>query len=281
MWLYLRFLFSNQIPKLQSNRPLLTKLKRTTFNNMRFLKLFVFSLIVLTSCHPPIEDNQIVIVNCGKLGRKKISREIKLINEYGPKVLGVDVRFSKDSGNVDDDLIPELNKCKNLVMVQDLLDFDDKEQTYKNHKISAAKFTKNARTGFGNIFTDEDSLVSYFDLYENYSYYRIRSFGLQVALLADSIKARKFESLEADNIVKINFTEKAHRFRVIQPEELFNKTVDLNSLKDKIVLFGYVGDDEEDRFFLKGEGWFPWSTTPIYGVTVHANIISMILNDKR
>jgi CHASE2 domain-containing sensor protein len=248
---------------------------------MNFSKLFVLSLMAFTSCSPAIEDNEIIIVNCGKLGRKKISREIKIINEYKPKVLGIDVRFSKDSGTVDEDLIPELIKCKNLVMVQDLLDYDNKDQTYKNHKISAAKFTTNAKTGFGNIFTDEDSVVTYFDLFDHYGSNKIISFALQVALIADSANAEKFISRQADNIVKINFTSNAHRFRVIQPEELLNKTIDLNCLKDKIVLFGYVGDDEEDRFFTKTGGLFPWSHVPIYGVTVHANIISMIVQDKR
>jgi CHASE2 domain-containing sensor protein len=245
---------------------------------MRFFTPFVFSLIVISSCNSPsIEESEIVIVNCGKLGRKKISKEISLINEYEPKVLAIDVRFSKDSGAIDDDLIPELNKCKNLVMVQDLMDYDEKGQTYRNHKISAAKFTTNAKTGFGNIFTDEDSVVSYFDLYDHYSYSMIYSFGLQVAWLADSAKARNFLNREPDNIVKIDFTKNAHRFRVIQPEELFNKTVDPVWLKNKIVLFGYVGDDEEDRYFIK-RGFFPWSNVPVYGVTVHANIISMILH---
>jgi CHASE2 domain-containing sensor protein len=243
---------------------------------MRFFYCFIFILLIVFSCSPPVEETEIVIVNCGKLGRKKISNEIKAINEYGPKVLGIDVRFSKDSGTVDDDLIPELNKCKNLVMVQDLLDYDDRENSFKSHKTSAAKFTSNAKTGFGNIFTQEDSIVSHFDLYDNYTTSRISSFGLQVALLADSLKAQKFLMREADNIVKINFTSNAHRFRVIQPEELFNKSIDLNCLKDKIVLFGYIGDDEEDRFFIN-KGFFPWSNTPIYGVTVHANIISTIL----
>jgi CHASE2 domain-containing sensor protein len=246
---------------------------------MKFFNWFIFILFITSACSPAKEDGEIIIVNCGKLGRKKISKEIKVINEYGPKVLAVDVRFSKDSGSTDDDLIPELNKCKNLVMVQDLLDYDDKDESFKSQKISASKFTTYAKTGFGNIFTDADSIVTYFDLYDNYTSIKIPSFGLQVALLADSLKASTFLKQEADNIVKIDFTTNAHRFRVIQPEELFNKSIDLNCLKDKIVLFGYVGDDEEDRFFLKA-GLFPWSTTPIYGVTVHANIISMILNKK-
>ncbi len=66
---------------------------------------------------------------------------------------------------------------------------------------------------------------------------------------------------------------------------MLNEQFDASVIKDKIVLFGYigeyVGDDEShiDKFYTPlNERMAGRAYSDMYGITVHANVISMILN---
>jgi CHASE2 domain-containing sensor protein len=227
-------------------------------------------------------DKEIIIVNCGKVGRKDIAKEINIINKYKPRVLGVDLFFSKDSGAGDDDLVLALNNSKNLVMIEGIRDYDSINDCFQKLKKSHPKFCKNAKTGFSNLMSDEEGIVKYFALSETICSGEIKnlsSFGLTMAATSEIGKGKEFILDITEKILKINFTA-PNRYRTIEVNDILNQKVDLNCLRNKIVLLGYIGNDTEDLHYINESDPAKKEKLPIYGVVIHANIISTILGMK-
>ena len=90
---------------------------------------------------------------------------------------------------------------------------------------------------------------------------------------------------ERDNETeRINFVGNYDKFYYLDAEQLFDGKNNLNFMKDKIVLLGFMGLDLstktfEDIYFTPlNERYAGKSFPDMYGVVIHANIISMILS---
>jgi CHASE2 domain-containing sensor protein len=121
------------------------------------------------------------------------------------------------------------------------------------------------------------------------------AFSVRMAMLYDSAKTKKF-------LARNNYSEVInYRGNIYDPfgaSEFpgryytldWYQALDTNSfvpsmLKDKIVIMGFLGDDLsdtswDDKFFTPLNKHYAGKTRPdMYGVVVHANIVSMILNE--
>jgi CHASE2 domain-containing sensor protein len=93
---------------------------------------------------------------------------------------------------------------------------------------------------------------------------------------------------KTDKKVIINYTrtisEKRKQYQIIEPGDLFADAVDSSSIKDRIALLAYVNidpNDIEDKKFTPMNEKFAGKSVPdMNGILVHANIISMLLDDN-
>ena len=123
------------------------------------------------------------------------------------------------------------------------------------------------------------------------------AFSVKVAMLYDSVKTKKFLERENQSEV-INYRGNVpdpykasaegfgNRYTYLDWYQPFDTTSFLKSIiTDRIILFGFMGADMndtswDDKFITPLNKQFAGKTRPdMYGVVVHANIISMILNE--
>lgn len=270
----------------------------------------------------PAIDTNIVIVNIGSLPRAGIAQQIRVISQFKPKVIGIDSFFDcKDcpSGNIDSLCCPlaydtmsnlllgsAISEAGNVVMVTKLLQTDSLVKKYGDINLydslehSDELIRTGAFEGFANLETDaehQEDLKSCrrFNPSARVNGETLYAFSVKMALLYDSVKAKKF--LERDNQSEvINYrgnildpygaSEFPGRYYTLDWDQALNPESFAPGLfKDKIVILGYLGNDLrdtswDDKFFTPLNKNYAGKTRPdMYGVVVHANIVSMILSE--
>ena len=255
----------------------------------------------------PVPDTNIVVVNIGYLSRAELAQEVAIINQYDPKVVGIDVLFDglKQDTLGDMFLSTVLSEVDSLVLVSELLqtpDFANKnkgDDLFDTLHVSHPIFSQSGYHGFANLFTDADSQEDFktcraFPPMRKVGKEENVAFAVKVAQLYDSEKAKKI--LERKNSSEvINYrgnvvdlfgrTDYPNRFYALDVNDVITENFTPGMIKDKIVLFGYMGRDFDDtswddKFFTPLNKKYAGKANPdMYGVVVHANIISMILNE--
>ena len=258
----------------------------------------------------PMPDTNIVVVNIGNLPRSMIGEQIKIISKYNPKVIGIDSFFGPDNPNPDDSLgnfilSDAITNGRNVVMVTKLLQSDslsssrEGDDIYDSLYYSAPFFMMNATEGFANLETDAENQDDFkacraFPPKRKVVDQDKFAFSVQMAYLYDSAKAKKFVGRENDwetinyrgNIVDIfGRTGYPNMFYALDWYQVLKEDFVPELIKDKIVIFGYLGGDFfdtswDDKFFTPLNKKYAGKANPdMYGVVVHANIVSMILKE--
>jgi len=247
----------------------------------------------------PGADTNIVIVNVGNLDRAGIARQIEILNSYHPKVIGIDffLRSSK-SAEGDSLLANAFSKVENLVLASNLGKYNSNSNSFDTLETSHPMFTKYSTTGFANLITDAESQDRFktsrsFTAREYLSGDKpLNAFGVKIAEIYSPEKAREFLKRENENEV-INYRgniwsatgEFANVFPSLDVEDVFKENFEPEMIRDKIVLLGYTGSSFgdsswEDRFYTPLNMNYAGKTNPdMFGVVIHANILSMILNE--
>jgi len=268
----------------------------------------------------PELDTNIVIVNIGYLSRADIGRQIMNINQYNPKVIGLDMIFACDKGLRDSIncphaydtlsnmilagaireaegrivLVEELWQTKGLVKkLGDVAIYDSIEH-------SDLEFRETTYEGFANLETDakdqEDLKVCRrFPPSMMVNGKQELAFSVKMAMLYDSVKTKKFLARNKTSEI-INFRgnivdwHNASNFTggytVLDWDQALDTSMFVSGMiKDKIVIMGFLGADLrdtswDDKFFTPLNKNYAGKTRPdMYGDVVHANIVSMIINE--
>jgi CHASE2 domain-containing sensor protein len=121
------------------------------------------------------------------------------------------------------------------------------------------------------------------------------AFSVKIAMLYDSVKANRF--LARENFLEpINYrgniadwhgaSTYAGRYQVLDWDQALDTSMFVGGMiKDKIVIMGFLGEDLrdtswDDKFITPLNKNYAGKTRPdMYGVVVHANAVSMILNE--
>ena len=234
-------------------------------------------------------DTNVVLVNIGDLNRAQLAAEIEILNQYCPKTIGIDTFFRKlkpDNPAGDSALANAFSKVKSLVLVSKMEYNKEKEQFVSLTKTHPF-FSQYASSGFANLPIGEDEFRTARTFYtkENIKGHTEYYIGIKLAYLYDSLKAKSF--IERNNVTEIiNFRRNITNgtYLAIDPSEIFEHSPKLEKIRGKIVLIGYLGPDlktlcTEDVFYTPMNHNYLGKTYPdMYGVVVHANAISMILN---
>ena len=232
-------------------------------------------------------DTNIVLVNIGHLTRSEIGKQIEILNRYEPAVIGIDAFFrSKKEFAEDIQLIMSLSQVDNLVLVSDLENPNTTNTCFDTMSTSHPQFNQFAVNGFADVITDEESFRT------------IRQFSPQFCLADSSVLsfptrlAQFFDSSSVEYLLQrnnereaINWRGNFRQFYSLDTQELLDEAGDFSFIKGKIVIMGYMGEriigeqSLEDTFYTPMNPQSAGRAFPdMYGVTVHANTVSMILD---
>jgi len=245
-------------------------------------------------------NDDIVIVNIGNLNREGIARQLEIIQEHQPRVIGIDVFFRKLENPWQDSVLAvSMEKVKNLVLVTKLNHYNHNRGIFDTLETSNTLFIGNAQMGFANLITpakeqDNFKVCRSFSPVEWTADGRQELFALKLARIYDPDAANRF--LERQNVVElINYggnivgsnsknSEFTNKFMVLDWMDVIEGNFVPEVFKNKIVIMGYLGEDLndtswEDKLYTPLNQEYAGRTNPdMYGVVVHANILSMILN---
>lgn len=246
----------------------------------------------------PKVDKNVVLVNIGELSRREIAQELQIINSYDPAVIGIDSYFwTLKEDSVGDLLLNRaLSDIENLVMVSQLKynQFSDK---YDSIKYSNSLFNLGS-TGYANLETDALSQHQFkvcrsFPPKRHVGEDMELAFSVKVSQLFDSEKVEKFLARDNEyeiinyrgNIIDFGQSKFGGRYTALDVKDVYEERFTPDLFNGKIVLFGFMGKDFgdrswEDKFYTPLNLKYAGKSNPdMFGVVVHANIISMILNE--
>lgn len=271
----------------------------------------------------PVIDTNIVVVNIGLLPRAGIAEQIKIINRFKPKVIGIDSFFdcgNCPNGKIDSTCCPlaydtlnnlifgeAVREAGNVVMVTKLLQSDSlldahngDTDIYDSLEHTDEILRPNSVEGYASLETDaehQEDLKSCrrFNPVMKMRGETLYAFSVRMAMMYDSTKTKKFLDREKYSEV-INYrgniydpfgaSEFPGRYYTLDWDQALDTTSFVSSLfKDKIVIMGFLGNDLkdtswDDKFFTPLNKKYAGKTRPdMYGVVVHANAVSMILNE--
>ncbi len=274
-----------------------------------------------------IVDDRIVLVNIGNIPRGAIAEQIRIINKYEPRVIGVDCFFYCEGGLRDPANCPQLldtmgnlllghaiQEAGNVILVSKLhqssaLTQSSVEDAYDSIAYSDPEFQSYASAGFANLptgarYQDDVKISRSFFPKIDVNGEDMLAFSVKLAMAYDSGVTAKFlargkeeelinfrgnfemvdvrqTALEGQHLAATNFPS---MFFALDVRQVLTEDFDPSVLRDKIVILGYLGDSFgdpawEDKFFTPLNLKIAGRANPdMFGVVVHANIVSMILN---
>jgi CHASE2 domain-containing sensor protein len=263
----------------------------------------------------PDVDQNIVIVNIGNLSRRQIAEQIQIISKYRPKVIGIDGFFDCSKRLRDTVNCPQLKdtfgnlmlgnviqEAGNVILVTKVAQADTllPPDVYDSLRRSDSLFvTHAAREGYANLdsdaaFQDDVKTCRLFNPKLDIKGKSHYAFAVEIAMEYDSIKTQKF--LQRNNYSEvINYrgnvydiygsTNYPQMFYTLDIEDVATENFVPEMIKDKIVIFGFLGDylgdpSWDDKFYTPLNKKLAGKANPdMFGAVVHANIVSMILNE--
>jgi len=278
LWVFI-FIFSlHEIPlNLGTLNPIKLALKDFDMNDLSYAKLNMAK-------NTPMDSN-IVVVNIGEAKRGEIAMIIDKAATYHPKVMALDAVF--DSAKTDDlagdsMLNASFRRNKNLVVGAKYI-----EDTATEKLILTRNYFKDAvpNYGFVNFPSEENETIRYFTPIKEQE----GSKEIIPSFTAAILKQYKPEAYErfvhhGDHETLINYTRRPEKYLIYDASGMMLDQIDSNAFKGKILLLAYVNFDpnniEDKKFTPMNEKFYGKSVPDMNGIFVHANIISMALEDN-
>lgn len=248
----------------------------------------------------PKADTNIVIVNIGRAGNAELAAMLNQINQYNPAVVGVNEILKKSGDGFADTLLQEaLKNTKELVYACKLQNFSDSLGTWNDIELPDSMFIyfqheensfRYATIGFENMFTHDKDFKTTRHFYPTAKFrdnIPLNFFATELVDIISPEKVKKFESRAKDYEV-INYTGNYDKFITLDGAQVINGEFDPSSVKNKIVIFGYLGESLMDEKFWDDYKYYTplnknyaGKTFPdMFETVIYANITSQILKDN-
>lgn len=250
-------------------------LKDFDFNDVSYAKLGK------SESTPP--DKNIVIVNIGHLDREEMAYLIEKTASMGPKVMGLDSYFEGPRDPHKDSILREVfEKTKNLIVVS-RIDPEHLHHTQKFELMPDYFDSAMHNRGYANVIGEEGGTIRSYSPFEKIEHEEYPSFTSAIIREYDEEAYKKLEKRHYD-VEIINYTRRTKQYQVLEPEQVMGDEIAPDLLKNKIVLLAYVNENpfdvEDKKFTPMNEKVAGKSTPDMNGIIVHANIISMILENN-
>jgi CHASE2 domain-containing sensor protein len=227
-------------------------------------------------------DKKIVIINVKHVDREGLAYIIEKTAEMEPKVMGLDVLFDDETEPYKDSLLGSvLAKHQNLVIANKLN--IEKKKVSEINGYYAGVTTKR---GYVHLLDDspwERKTVRQYSIHRKDKINKYYSFGTALTKEYDPVAFEKLEKRGKEKEL-LNYSRHTYQYLVVDGEDLLAGNVEESAIKGKIALLGYINtspNDIEDKFFTPMNPQFAGKSTPdMNGIVVHANFISMVLEDN-
>ena len=261
----------------------------------------------------PPPDSNVVMINIGDLDRAGMGSEVRNIIKYRPKVIGFDILFSDEGedslANISfGEAIKEAERLGVKVVMAHQLHQSDSLQAVGDTEVQDSiehtipKIRQNSYEGFVNLDTDaehQEDLKACRKLNPKISVggKDQLAYSVRMAMLFDSAKTQRFLDRGKEkeiinyrgNVVDFHGASTySGQYSLLDPNDAldtgyYKEYEDM--LKGKVVLFGFLGSDMfdtswDDKFFTPINKHYAGKARPdMYGVVVHANVVSMIIDE--
>jgi len=238
---------------------------------------------------PQPPDSNIVIVNIGRLSRADIARVIERVAAAGPAVIGIDAFFrSLKEPRGDSALAAALQRHgQRVVLVHELADYDPATSRFGSVLTSHPNFNRWVTNGYANVTNDPASpkTIRSISPIQQVGERQVPAFALALVQRYDSTAARR--CLDRGNAQEvINWRGNHANFFFVDTTAVLDTTQSLALLRGKIVLMAFIDVIErhrslEDIYFTPTNDRYAGKTFPdMYGIVIHANMISMMLTGQ-
>ena len=248
-----------------------------------------------------IADEDIILVNIGVEDRFGIARLVDSISQHNPRVIGMDTFFDfpKEDALADGALAEAFGRVDDLVLVTKML-YNIETDQFDSVRTSWPLFTWNSDSAFANFLTDAQSqedlkMCRDFNpvLYDHTGKPHY-AFAVELARRMDPEKTERFLARNNEietvnyrgNVLDYGATKFGTKFIALDVYDVMVGNYVPEMIQDKVVIFcylgKYLGDQEslEDKYFTPlNEKYVGRAFPDMYGGVIHANIVSMILNE--
>jgi CHASE2 domain-containing sensor protein len=231
-------------------------------------------------------DKSIVIINIGEADREGLAMIIEKTAALQPRVMGLDVLLDGPRDPYKDSLLRlAIEKNKNLVIAS-RLDWKNDKQPYQRSYFAPVSHLE----GYVNMLSEELATVRLWVPFFEKEDPHAKPYQSFAATLIEGYDSSLFQRLEKrhNKYETINYTrrvtDRIKQYQVVEGEDLLTGNVDSAAIKGKIALLGYINLDpesiEDKKFTPMNEKFAGKSIPDMNGVVVHANMISMALENN-
>lgn len=230
------------------------------------------------------KDDRIIIIQAAG-SRQEIDSQIIKIKSLKPAVIGVDLSFEDEKDPVIDKKLRSSLQNDNMIVTGYTLNEKLKNRSYIPEKLfSPDYFIKNG--GYINFSHDDsNAVIRSFAPFHKIDGKDYLAFSTQVLkkYAPDKFDLLKKRKNETEFINYYGNLEYYRHYTATEFEDLFENRL-LGNVKDKIVLLGFFSGEQEPYKIMEDIRFTPLnekingkSYADMYGVVIHANILSMLL----
>jgi CHASE2 domain-containing sensor protein len=227
-----------------------------------------------------LKDDRIIIINIDTARRRTIADILIKLNKDQPKLIGLDVLFGPQQDENDPYLKNAIGSIPRLVV--SYKSFREKEGAIDT-LVSNRIYPTDLLEGYVNFIGEDLGVIRYYKPFSQGRGKTLKSFSSAIIELADSSCYSKLVDRN-NNVEWINYRRNDQGYYIITGSDLLNNKVEPNFIKDKIILVGYVNNSpsniDDKHFTPLNEKLLGRSIPDMNGVIIHANILSMILDNK-
>lgn len=270
---------------------------------------FKLTDIYYTKIRKPEEvpaEQKIVLVNFGAAsrGRRTLAEQINILSAFNPKVIGIDARFFEpnESDPIGDfQLMQAFRNAGNVVVGSEASTLDENKgkatdattTAWDTLLLPAEIFRPFVQTGHVNTGLPYSDFVTWrnFPIIERIKNgHEEPSLGAKILELYDPEAHKRLMARVKkgdDNQEPIYFKGNLEKYIKLDVDDVLDTLFSKDLVENKIVLMGYLGGEYTDTFWDDDRFYTPLNPQSIgrgypdmYGVVVHANILSMALEEK-
>lgn len=247
----------------------------------------------------PPADESVVLVNIGNLNRAGIAEELRIISKYEPRAIGLDILLDIELDPEQDSLLEAaLRTSPNTVLGHKLL-YSPEIDHFGSSLMPIPRFRLTSELAYVNLITgashqDELKVCRSFTPSEILEDTAALAFSVKLASYADPEKTQKFLNRSKQeelinyrgNVFDFGATHYGTRYFALDVGDVLNENFMGDIIKDKIVIFCFMGAHLGDRLTIEDKFFTPLNRSfvgkadhDMFGGVIHANIISMILQE--
>ena len=287
LWVFIFIVVLGQIPlNLGFLNPIKLGLKDFDFNDIYYSKVGNKQNVGI--------DSNVVVINIGHMDREEIAYLIDKTASYQPKVMGLDALFDGPRDPHKDSILTEtIRRNKNLVLAAKVqTDSSDKLVPTMNYFMDHAH-----NFGYVNFPADDKETIRAYYPFKNDEHDDSLVYPSFSSVLIKFYSPELYKELEhhGEHKTLINYTrtvtDRKKQYWILEGDAVLASGIDSTAtnidsalIKNKIALLAYVNIDpndiEDKKFTPMNEKYAGKSTPDMNGILVHANIISMVLEEN-